>query len=221
MQCPHCKQHFHEQIHGLKFSPGDAVAIQSGESPEIYYGVEWTRCAACNQIVLFLLGLRPQRNDRARQIIWPKKALPRPPLPAEVPERFAAEYREACLTLADSPKASAALSRRCLQELLHEIIGIKEKDLNSEIQKLLASKTLPPHLAENVDAIRTVGNFAAHPIKSTSTGEVVPVEPGEAEWLLEVLEGLFEFYLVQPARSRARREALNKKLSDAGKPPIK
>jgi hypothetical protein len=33
-----------------------------------------------------------------------------------------------------------------------------------------------------LDAIRTIGNFAAHPIKSTSSGEIVDVEPGEAEW---------------------------------------
>jgi hypothetical protein len=29
--------------------------------------------------------------------------------------------------------------------------------------------------------VRTIGNFAAHPIKSTSTGTIVDVEPGEAE----------------------------------------
>ena len=47
------------------------------------------------------------------------------------------------------------------------------------------------------------------------------VEPGEAEWNLEALEGLFDFYYVQPARTALRKAALNKKLTDAGKPPIK
>jgi hypothetical protein len=42
------------------------------------------------------------------------------------------------------------------------------------------------------------------------SGEVVPVEPHEAEWNLEVLESLFDFYFVQPASAKARREALNK-----------
>ena len=82
-------------------------------------------------------------------------------------------------------------------------------------------KQLPTHLAEDVDAIRHLGNFAAHPIKSTNTGEVVDVEPGEAEWLLGLLEGLFDFYFVQPAISKRKRDALNAKLKDAGKPPMK
>ncbi len=40
-----------------------------------------------------------------------------------------------------------------------------------------------------IDAVRVIGNFAAHPIKSKSTGEIVDVEPGEAEWNLNTLEG--------------------------------
>ena len=47
------------------------------------------------------------------------------------------------------------------------------------------------------------------------------VEPKEAEWLLNWLDGLFDFYFVQPARAKARRDALNAKLQDAGKPPMK
>lgn len=69
--------------------------------------------------------------------------------------------------------------------------------------------------------MRNIGNFAAHPIKSTNTGEIIDVEPGEAEWLLDVLEGLFDFYFVQPAILKAKRDKLNQKLVDAGKPPMK
>ena len=80
---------------------------------------------------------------------------------------------------------------------------------------------LPPHLAQAVDAVRNIGNFSAHPTKNTSTGEIVDVEPGEAEWSLEVLEGLFEHYFVQPAVLQRKRDALNQKLQEAGKPPMK
>ena len=68
---------------------------------------------------------------------------------------------------------------------------------------------------------RNIGNFAAHPNKSATTGEILPVEQEEAEWNLEVLESLFDVYFVQPARARAKRDALNKKLLDANKPPLK
>ena len=58
-------------------------------------------------------------------------------------------------------------------------------------------------------------------MKSTHTGEIMDVEPGEAEWLLDTLEGLFDFYFVQPATLKTKREALNAKLADANKPPLK
>jgi hypothetical protein len=73
---------------------------------------------------------------------------------------------------------------------------------------------------EMVDAVRNIGNFAAHPMKSQKSGEILPVEPGEAEWNLDVLESLFDFFFVQPTLIRGKREALNKKLAEAGKPPV-
>jgi hypothetical protein len=44
---------------------------------------------------------------------------------------------------------------------------------------------------------------------------VLPVEAGEAEWNLDVLEALFDFYFVQPAKLQQRKDALNQKLRDA------
>jgi hypothetical protein len=97
--------------------------------------------------------------------------------------------------------------------------GARKKNLGDQIEEVLP--TLPHEIAENVDAIRHVGNFAAHPVKSTSTGAIADVEDGEAEWLLEVLEELFGHYYIAPARAAARRAALNQKLQDLGKPPLK
>ena len=92
--------------------------------------------------------------------------------------------------------------------------------MSTAIDDALASR-LPSQLAENLDAIRNIGNFAAHAQKAEHSGEVVPVEPEEAEWNLEVLELLFDFYYVQPAVAAARRSALNAKLAEAGKSPMK
>jgi len=155
------------------------------------------------------------------RMVYPK-GITRKPLPTEIKdEEIVEDYKEACLVLADSPKASAALSRRCLQHLLREKAGVKKATLAEEIQQVLDSKQLPGYLSESLDAIRNIGNFAAHPMKSESSGEIVDVEDGEAEWNLDVLEGLFDFYYVQPAILKKKREELNKKLTDAGKPPMK
>ena len=118
-----------------------------------------------------------------------------------------------------SGKACAALARRCLQFILKSKGDTKKRDLADQIDEVLDE--LPSELAANVDAIRHVGNFAAHSIKSTSSGEIVDVEEGEAEWLLDVLEELFDYYYVAPVQANARRAALNAKLASAGKPPLK
>ena len=123
----------------------------------------------------------------------------------------------------DSAKASAALGRRCLQNLLRDYVGIKTKsgNLADEIQEVIDSGKLPSDLTESIDAIRNVGNFAAHPMKCTQSGEILDVEPGEAEWTLDVLEELFDFYFVRPEQRRKKREALDLKLQAAGKPAMK
>jgi hypothetical protein len=153
-------------------------------------------------------------------MVWPK-GVSRAPTPREVPPDVIEDYKEACLVLADSPKASAALSRRCLQHLLRHAGGVRPSDLFDEIQQVIDAKSLPSTIAESIDAVRVIGNFAAHPIKSKVTGEIVDVELHEAEWNLDVLESLFDFYYVLPARAKAKKDALNKKMAAAGKPIVK
>jgi hypothetical protein len=73
---------------------------------------------------------------------------------------------------------------------------------------VLDTKQLPSTIADSIDSVRHIGNFAAHPIKSQSTGEIVDVEPNEAEWNLDVLESLFDFYYVLPAKAQAKKRTL-------------
>ncbi|HUO56070.1 MAG TPA: DUF4145 domain-containing protein [Candidatus Paceibacterota bacterium] len=144
------------------------------------------------------------------------------PIPAEVDDaRVVNDYTKAALILEDSPEASAALSRRCLQHILREKALTKKRDLADQIQEVLDSNALPTAIAENLDAVRATGNFAAHPIKSTNTGEIIDVEPHEAEWDLDVLEQLMDFYYVRPAIAKKKRADMNAKLAEAGKPPLK
>jgi Domain of unknown function (DUF4145) len=75
-------------------------------------------------------------------------------------------------------------------------------------------------LGDNLDAVRHIGNFAAHPTKSVNTGEIIDVEPGEAEWNLDVVEALMDVLYVQPAKLALKKAALNAKLTEPGKKPI-
>lgn len=142
-------------------------------------------------------------------------------IPPQIPENYRIDYNEAILVADISPKASAALSRRILQAVIREKFNILHKTLDKEIDEFIKLKDVPSSLAESVDAIRVVGNFAAHPLKTTNTGEIVEVEPGEAEWLLDVLEQLFDFAFVRPSKLKEQRDKLNEKLQSAGKPRLK
>lgn len=193
----------------------------------------YQKCPACQKLLVFLVlaadlqlagamtrGTAVPMHLISETPVRPREAT-RPPCPEAVPPEIADDYTEACQVLPYSAKASAAMSRRCLQNLIRDFFGITDRDLAVQIDKLLVTNALPPYLAENVDAIRNIGNFAAHPQKSQHTGEVLPVEPGEAIWNLDVLEQLFEFSFVQRAKAQAQRNALNQKLKEAGKPPMK
>lgn len=217
MKCPHCLENFHEIFHTDTLWAGTSAGKEHSD-PDGQWSYKATTCPACERFAIYLL-LGTATGRRTIQV-WPK-GIARSPLPREVTEPFATDYREACNVLADSAKASAALSRRCLQSLLRDKAGTKSRDLAPAIDEVLASKTLPSDLANAIDAIRNVGVFGAHPLKSTNTGAVLDVEPGEAEWNLDVLEDLFDFYFVRPARLAAKRAALDKKLAEAGKRPMK
>ena len=83
-----------------------------------------------------------------------------------------------------------------------------------------SKNVLPARLSDDLDSVRHVGNFAAHPIKDKETEAVADVEEGEAEWLLELLQDLLDAFFVAPAERKLRRAALNKKLESAGKEPL-
>jgi len=203
MKCPHCLTSFHS-------SPRQTLLISEGQD---HWYVIYESCPDCHKAIIWL-------EYGNKKILVNPKAISRSPVSKEVDPKFANDYIESCLVLSDSPKASAALSRRCLQNILREKAKVTPADLSIEIDEVINSGKLPTHLSDALDAVRNIGNFGAHPIKSRSTGEVVDVEPGEAEWNLEILEGLFDFYFVAPKRLQEKKDALNKKLTEAGKPTI-
>lgn len=222
MRCPSCEKEFYPQ-------PDDLHTYWADKHSESNFVVQFTiqQCPSCFEtIVIRQLGPGQEIGSKLHLYQVNEESVVYPPvvemiIPPEVPEEYRRDLLEAHAALQYSTKASAALSRRLLQKALREKLGIKKKDLSLEIDEFINSGSAPTYLTEAVDAIRHVGNFAAHPMKFTNTGEIVSVEAGEAEWLLEVLESLFDFIFVQPVRLEHRRESLNKKLRELGKPELK
>jgi hypothetical protein len=222
MKCPHCGTSIN-----LKLEITTTWESKDFEKSHIGYNVACGHCPECNELIV-LLRHGIAENDMnnfyldsltSEIVIYPKFSTRKVEL--EVPDRYKKDFREACSVLQVSPKASAALSRRILQDILIETFQIKHRSLDKQIEEFINMKDVPSYLATAIDAVRNIGNFAAHPLKNTNTGEIVEVESGEAEWQLDVLEVLFDFAFIQPIRLEQKKSALNQKLQSIGKPPMK
>lgn len=193
-------------------------------SKEGYWEVMHAECPACSKSIIDLKctipSLAVSTIPSRAWTVYPRSSS-RPPSPHEVEEELRILYNEASLIANDSPRAAGALLRRALQQIIRDTAGIKKRDLNTEITELIASGQLPSYITDILDSVRVVGNFAAHPIKSTTSGCVIDIEIGEVELCFDVLDALFDFYFVQPARIAAQKAVINQKLQDAGKPPLK
>ncbi|WFU03274.1 DUF4145 domain-containing protein [Rhizobium sp. CB3171] len=216
MKCPHCGVEFHDQWTVAQINWGRFYTHRR---------VQATRCPSeeCGKYIVSFGIIDSDDGSEEWRIIDPTTAT-RGPVPKEVPGTIANDYIEACNVLPISPKASAALSRRCLQAMLRAH-GYMAKDLAKEIDLLLnetdTTKAIPSSLRTMIDAIRNFGNFSAHPITDVTTLQIIDVEPEEAEWCLEVLEECFEHFYVRPAQAAARKAVLDAKLAQAGKPASK
>ena len=233
MDCPHCGKAFHEIKKKIYIADSENIAadkVNGSEFNFISFQLNCSRCPACNRLIIELVqkgfksiqnGNIPEGYEKHSGHLMEKeihcefihpKAINRKPVPPSVPDYIKSDYVEACMVLPCSPKASAALSRRCLQNIIRDKAGINKNNLSDEIQALIESNNLPSHISETLDAIRHIVNYAAHPNQCKNTGEILEVETGEAEFSLEMLESLIDFYYVLPESNRQRLEALEKRL---------
>ena len=220
MKCPHCGTGIRLDVQGRSVSRADR---KSDLGIEITYGL----CPECTGFVAVMKLGTYRWVDGESELVQVTQEYTVFPQHAEhcmnpcVPDQYRQAFNEAHAVLSVSPKASAALSRRLLQQILREEHHIKPSDLNKEIEAFLKLPGIPKEISGSVDAVRSIGNFAAHPLKYTNTGEIADVEDDEARWLLETLEYLIDYTFIQPEIKREREASLNRKLGDLGKPPIR
>ncbi len=121
------------------------------------------------------------------------------PYPDFVPAPIRSDYEEACLIQDLSPKASATLSRRCLQGMIRDFWKIHKKRLLDEIKAL--ENKVDPLTWSAIDAVRQVGNIGAHMEKDINV--IVDVEPNEAEMLIGLVETLIrDWYIAREQRKQ-------------------
>ena len=223
MICPYCSTSAH-------FIWRNTGLMELNNNEKTCKLIHYSDCPACNKLVIELESAElvyfvksdnngTEGNTIKREIIYPKKIgyLNN----KYIPKLYSEDYLEAINVLSVSSKASAAISRRLLQNILREEFKIKGRNLSEEIISFTSNKNIPSHISESIDAIRNIGNFAAHPTKELNTGEIVSVEKGEAEWLIEIIYDLLDFTFIQPEKLKERKLELNNKLDKIGKPKLK
>ncbi len=216
MICPHCQVANRDEWTKTRLKDSE------GQGTNFY--IRQLMCLECNKHTIYFdhyfkaydESEERHRTKRVEKRVYPDEAA-RKPIHPSVPEGLANDYTEACLVLPISPKASAALSRRCLQLLIHKEFNIDKGYLWKEIKELRESGQLPEYIAKPIDEIRKLGNYAAHPNEDEKTGEIIDIEPQEADWLLEIIEDLFDHCYAKPAETKKRMEAVKEKYEAQGK----
>lgn len=123
-------------------------------------------------------------------------------LPTYIPKPISEDYLEAWLIVGKSPKAAATLARRCLQGMIRDFCGISKGTLKQEIDEVKnivnSAQGIPGVTLESVEAIdlvRKMGNIGAHMEKDINN--IIEIDEGEAEVLLEVVDILIKDWYVQ------------------------
>lgn len=183
--CPYCNTTYlanddlHDSYHG-RFKNIAGLAS---------YVVDLFRCPVCEKVYVYFQGYGTSWDSNFIFSYPPASAMH---LPDYIPQQIREDYLEA-IQIADlSPKASATLARRCLQGMIHDFWGIKEKNLNAEITKL--KERIPPKQWQAIDALRKIGNIGAHMEKDVEL--IVDVDPDEVRKLLKVIELLFKNWYI-------------------------
>jgi hypothetical protein len=152
------------------------------------------------------IGIYPSSLGEAKLRFTLRPTSRAKPQHAAVPTPLVQDYEQACAIVSASPKASATLSRRCLQGMIRDFCKISKSTLLAEIQELkdqVEAGTAPRQVSEEsieaIDAVRQIGNIGAHFEKDINL--IVDVDPDEATALISLTELLFqEWYVARHER---------------------
>jgi hypothetical protein len=215
-KCPHCG---HAQaITAPRYDAHSRkLDVEGWERGRAAYRTESIVCAnaECRQLT-FTLGLGELEGWNDGQPVisefvgcW--QLLPASsakPQPDYIPEALRGDYEEACAIRDASPKASATITRRCIQGIIRDFCGINKRRLIDEINELRrvvdAGQAPPGVQADTVDAIdhvRQIGNIGAH--MEADINLMIDVDPDQAQVLIELTELLLdEWYVASEERRR-------------------
>ena len=155
-------------------------------------GIESIVCAndECQELSLRValgLGLDSVMKDEDEPHVEKRWTLLPPssakPQPDYIPQPIRDDYYEACAIRDLSPKASATITRRCLQGMIRDFCRISKRRLIDEIdelRKLVAAGQAPPgvqsDMVDAIDDVGKIGNIGAHMEADMSSWTSIPTK---------------------------------------------
>ncbi len=197
MECPHCGSEFEGKPH----------VFALGEDQDGSWQVSNARCPVCDRLIVGLCT-----KDGCTYPVRPAM-FTRPRLSEDVPAEYADDYHTASQIISYSPEAAAAIGRRSLHRFLASVVHAGHGGLADQIRQAGLAPEVPGYLKQALRMLATVAKLETDSVKSVRPESITSVEPGEAEWLLDVLQALFDLYFVQSARMQRKQDAMEEKIA--------
>lgn len=208
-RCPYCSQPT-TITEPNYFNHWVKVNINESDKGEIGLTINVITCPneKCKKLFLKLF-LTDAQSDQTTRWNWaPKNNIQEWQLLPEsqakvlsdyIPKQIQYDYYEACRIRDLSPKASATLSRRCLQGMIRDFWKIKKSRLKDEVDEL--EKHVHPLTWQAIDSVRKVGNIGAHMEKDINL--IIDVDKKESQLLIELIEQLVDdWYIVRHEKEK-------------------
>lgn len=159
-------------------------------------------CSGCDQVSILAKGFT-NREEKVYPYIYPISSARQ--FPEYVPLQIRNDYEEAAAIVDLSPKASATLSRRCLQGMIADFWGIKENNLAQAIKQL--ESKVDALTWDTIDSIRKIGNIGAHMERDINL--IIDIDPDEANKLLRFIEFLIDIWYIERNKRKELMESIN------------
>ncbi len=193
--CPFCQSSVSntyetERTTNCFFGHVSGNSTQKGAEWQNVFDIYMRRCPTCENVSFFALG---EDNLKGMNIpLYPISLAKQ--YPDYIPKAIREDYEEAYSILSLSPKASATLSRRCLQGMIRDFWKVKVKSgkLFDEINSI--KDKVSPAQWKAIDSLRSLGNIGAHMEKDVN--EIIEIDDGEAEKLIKLIELLMEKWYI-------------------------
>lgn len=149
------------------------------------------KCPNCSKKHYLIDGQGDPFGSVDNMSVYPKSKAKQ--FPDFIPAPLRQDYEEAYSILELSPKASATLSRRCIQGMIRDFHDVKASTLYNEISQL--EEIIPASQYKVLHSLRELGNIGAHFEKDVSL--IVEIDIDEAEKLIKLIEFLFDKWYIE------------------------